>query len=279
MEMMVEVSVSAHDILLESSSSAGTVLTSEDLINIPGGVAAPPPVNAEMGRGMGQAQALTKSYTPEENTIAIQEWDPVTPYLNKIELAAPDQHLNIYLQQRNSYSDSPAFFLDCADLFLKRDQMAIGLRVLSNIAELQLENPAFLRILAHRLSELGEIDLSIGLFETVLKMRPEEPQSYRDLALVLSEQKEFKRAMELLNQVVMDRWDRFYKIEVIALMELNRIIPLARAEGIEEFPIDSRLVRLLDVDIRIVLTWDADMTDIDLWVTEPSGERHFINIP
>jgi uncharacterized protein YfaP (DUF2135 family) len=35
----------------------------------------------------------------------------------------------------------------------------------------------------------------------------------------------------------------------------------------------------LDVDIRVVLTWDADQTDIDLWVTEPSGEKAFYSAP
>jgi len=39
--------------------------------------------------------------------------------------------------------------------------------------------------------------------------------------------------------------------------------------------VDPRLIKLLDVDIRIVMTWHADMTDIDLWVTEPSGEKAF----
>ena len=29
------------------------------------------------------------------------------------------------------------------------------------------------------------------------------------------------------------------------------------------------------MDVRIILTWDADATDIDLWVIEPSGERAF----
>ena len=38
-------------------------------------------------------------------------------------------------------------------------------------------------------------------------------------------------------------------------------------------------VKLLDVDLRIVLTWDADMTDIDLWVTEPSGEKCYYSHP
>jgi Ca-activated chloride channel homolog len=32
---------------------------------------------------------------------------------------------------------------------------------------------------------------------------------------------------------------------------------------------------LFDVDARIVLGWDAEMTNIDLWVTEPSGEEAY----
>jgi uncharacterized protein YfaP (DUF2135 family) len=58
-------------------------------------------------------------------------------------------------------------------------------------------------------------------------------------------------------------------------MEINRLIPLARKAGVEAIPVDPRLVELLDVDLRIVLTWDADMTDMDLWVIEPSGEKAF----
>ena len=36
--------------------------------------------------------------------------------------------------------------------------------------------------------------------------------------------------------------------------------------------LELELVQLLDVDLRIVLTWDSDATDIDLRVTEPGGE-------
>jgi uncharacterized protein YfaP (DUF2135 family) len=31
----------------------------------------------------------------------------------------------------------------------------------------------------------------------------------------------------------------------------------------------------MPLDLRVVLTWDADNTDIDLWVTDPSGERAY----
>ena len=126
-------------------------------------------------------------------------------------------------------------------------------------------------------------------FEQVLDLRPDEPQSYRDLALTLARRAEeaakrapdairqdYARAIDLFVRVILTRWDnRFPEIEVIALEEVNRIIPKAKAAGVSEIPLDPRLIKLLDVDIRIVMTWHADNTDIDLWVTEPSGEKAF----
>lgn len=208
-----------------------------------------------------------------ESKIELRAWDPKTPYLDKLKKELPDQRYRAYLEQRREFSSSPAFFLDCAEFFFRLGNQSLGLQVLSNLAEMQLENAALLRIVAHRLAQLEQNELAIQMFESILKMRPEEPQSYRDLALVLAGQRKYERAMELLNHVVMNEWDRFDEIEVIALMELNRIIPQALFHGITKIPLDPRLIQLLDVDLRIVLTWNADATDIDLWVTEPSGEK------
>ncbi len=36
---------------------------------------------------------------------------------------------------------------------------------------------------------------------------------------------------------------------------------------------------LVASDLRVVLTWDATDCDVDLWVTEPSGERVFYSHP
>ena len=128
------------------------------------------------------------------------------------------------------------------------------------------------------------------MFERIAKLRPEEPQSHRDLALALSDRADgrtagttsagsaagdYARALELLNKVVMDDWDRFEGVQVVALMEANRIVAKLAATpnlGDVPVPLDARLRKLLDLDVRVVLTWDADATDIDLWVTEPSGE-------
>jgi Ca-activated chloride channel homolog len=209
--------------------------------------------------------------------IKVKPWNPDTPYLTALKTVSEGDRYRTYLEQRLKFSESPAFFLDCANFFQQCGQPAIALQVLSNIVELELENPALYRVAAHRLAQTGELELASLLFEQVLKMHPEEPQSYRDLALVLDQLEDFESASELLNRVVLGDWDRFQEIEVIALMELNRVLARAKRAGVTIPTVDRRLIKLLDVDVRIILTWDADMTDMDLWVTEPSGEQASYN--
>jgi hypothetical protein len=226
------------------------------------------------------------------SSIEIQPWDPDTPYLTALKDAGPDQGYAVYVKERSRYATSPAFFLDCADYFLRSERRAIGLRVLTGLLDLKLEDPRLLRVVAHRLRQLGELDLAIELFERVLRLRPEEPQSPRDLALALSDRgdagrtqkraakqisADYLRALELLNEVGLGEWDgRFPEIEVVALMDANRLIAVMKRDrlpGIDRVALDPRLRKLLDVDVRITLTWDTDETDMDLWVTEPTGEK------
>jgi tetratricopeptide (TPR) repeat protein len=226
--------------------------------------------------------------SPAGPQIAIKAWDPKTPYLAAIKAAAAARRYAVYLEQRAAHGAAPAFYLDCAHTFRRLRQPDLALRILSNLAELELENPALLRVLAHRLAQVGELDLSVTMFERVRKLRPEEPQSFRDLALVLERRADalrgrapqraradYTRALRLLGRVVMNKWQRFDEIEVIALTELNNILPKARRLGLRRLPVDERLVKHLVMDVRIVMTWDADMTDMDLHVVEPSGEEAY----
>ncbi|MBW2734848.1 MAG: hypothetical protein JRH20_20875 [Deltaproteobacteria bacterium] len=225
-------------------------------------------------------------------SITIKAWDPKTPYIAAIKAAPASKRYAVYLEQRKKHGAAPAFYLDCAHTFRRQKRAVIALRILSNLAELELENPALMRVLAHRLAQIGELDLSAQLFDAVRRLRPEEPQSFRDLALVLERRadktrakrqrgarqaakNDYKRALELLAKVVMQRWQRFNEIEVIALTELNNILPKARRVGLQQIPVDPRLVKHLNMDVRIVMTWDADNTDMDLHVVEPSNEKAY----
>jgi tetratricopeptide (TPR) repeat protein len=212
---------------------------------------------------------------PRAARIWVKPWDPNTAYLQALQQAKPAQRYAVYLSYRTEYGQSPAFYFDCADYFFSQGQRELGLRVLSNIVELELESPQLLRIVAYRLGQEGELALAIDLLEKVLRLRPEEPQSYRDLALLLARRHDYQRAIDLLYRVVLGDWDaRFAEIELTALLELNQLLAVAQQASIgPESEIDPHLCQLMDLDLRIVLGWDVDLTDIDLWVLEPSGEK------
>ena len=200
-----------------------------------------------------------------------------------IRSVAAGQAYSVYLQQRERYANSPSFILDCSDYFLTQNIPALGMRILSNLLEQGLDDVALMRIYGWRLQQAEFLDLAVEIFERVLKQREDEPQSHRDLALALVQRWEqygntddAERAMALFYAVIIRQWDVFPEIEIIALMEMNRLIHLAKKKDIV-IPerIDKRLLRHLDLDVRISMSWDADLTDVDLHVFEPSGEHAY----
>jgi tetratricopeptide (TPR) repeat protein len=207
--------------------------------------------------------------------IKLKKWNPKTPYLSKLKKAKSRDWYSTYLLERKENEGSSAFFLDVSDFFLEKKQPGLALRILSNVAEMELENPQLLRILGYRLMQIGRPKLAVAVFEEVLNMREEEPQSYRDLALALAADKQHQRAVDLLRQVVEGKWNgRFPEIELTALNEMNAILATC-GKKLEAGNLDKRLLKNLPVDVRVILTWDADNTDMDLWVTDPNGEKCF----
>lgn len=209
--------------------------------------------------------------------IEIKPWSPDTPYLKKIR-SAEDAYA-AYLKERKGNASSTAFYLDCADYFREEKKDArLALRILSNLAEMDYESAPLVRILAARLQQLGRFDLAVPLWEDVLAMRPEEPQSRRDLALAVSRQTpaDIGRAAALLWEVASRPWDgRFEGIGIIALHELNAILaacPKDQRPDLKSLAIPPAFLESPATGLRVVLTWDADATDIDLWVTDPAGE-------
>ena len=221
---------------------------------------------AKAGTGGGASDAT------EAGAITLQRWEPQAGYLDRLRRAEPGQRYAVYLEERVDHARQPGFLLDAAEFFFDQKDNELALRVLSNLAELELDDPALLRVLAHRLDQAGRPELAAPIFARVLELRPEEPQSYRDLALVCAEQKQYQRAVDLLWQVVEKPWDgRFPEIETLALTDLNAIAATC-GQPLDLSRVDPRLRRNLPVGLRAVLTWDADNCDIDLWVADPSGE-------
>lgn len=206
--------------------------------------------------------------------IALRPFQADSAYARRLREASEADRYAIYLDERPGQLNSTAFFMDAAEVFFEKGQTALAVRVLSNLAEMDLENRHILRILAYRLSQAGLHRLAIPLLERVRELAPDEPQSWRDLGLALAAAAQPQRALEMLWEVAAKPWDaRFADIDLIALAELNALA--ARNPGLDTARVDPRLLRNLPLDLRAVLSWDADNTDIDLWVTDPNGERAF----
>jgi tetratricopeptide (TPR) repeat protein len=131
----------------------------------------------------------------QRGQIILQPWDSAAPFLTEFD---PDQKADwyaIYLKNAQSYGASPGFYTDCSDFFWRNDEPALALRILSNLAEMRLDDATLLRVMAYRLARMHELDLAIETLEQALQLRPEEPQSYRDLALMLSERADRRTRM------------------------------------------------------------------------------------
>jgi Ca-activated chloride channel homolog len=247
---------------------------------------APPPMPAparELSAGLDAAReqradaarseprAMKKAAQPEpEIHIAVQAWTPDATDMRRLAQAAAGDRYAVYLDLRLVAPDSPAFYLDAAQVFAAHAQRALALRVLSNLAELRIEDRGLLRVLAYRLQEMGETGEAIRLLQRVAELAPDEPQSWRDLGLAQAAAGAWQPAIDALWTAASGTWDaRFGDVDVIALGELDAI---AATHRVDVSAVDPQLRRNLPLDVRVALAWDTDGTDIDLWVKDPHGE-------
>lgn len=208
-----------------------------------------------------------------KSTIDVKEWKPDVPYLKELEKTSARDFLSKYLSLKKAYADQPSFYIDVARFFFQQKEKQLAIQVLSNVAEMKLEEASLMRMLANQLMEAGEKELAVETYRDILKMREEEPQSYRDLALALNETGAYNEAVQLMYKLVLGTWHgRFTDVKSITLNEMNAIIS-AHPGRVDLSGIDPRLVFAMPVDVRIVISWNTDNSDMDLWVTDPRKEK------
>ncbi|RYG14575.1 MAG: DUF2135 domain-containing protein [Burkholderiales bacterium] len=268
----------ANALARREAESSSRVLAERPPSAPPAPVAAAP-ARMEARRDMASdlaAKAASADQASAQSTIALQGWTPDAPYFRRLRDASPSDLYRTYLDERATHQASSSFYLDAAGILLDRGQVELGLRVLSNLAEMNLENRQLLRLYAYRLQQARRADLAVPVFERVSELAPNEPQSWRDLGLALAESGQAQRGVNALWEVVSRPWNgRFAGVGMIALAELNAIAAQASAAGepLDLARVDTRLRRNLPLALRVVMAWDTDDTDIDMWVTDPNNER------
>ncbi len=215
---------------------------------------------------------------PGGGSFTILKADVDTKYLGELKAAAPANRYALYLQLRKDYLNTPLFYYHTAELFLGAGEKEIGLRILSNIAELNAENYELYKLMGYKLKELGEAEAACATFLKVLDWRPFEPQSYRDYGLALEDAGHYQQALDTLYLALTKNYDAriealYPGIEETLLPEINELIALHPTVNVSSLP--KKLLTNMPVDMRVVLNWNQNNTDIDLWVTDPDNERCF----
>ena len=232
--------------------------------------------NSAQQMEMAKPVARTLGYEPPQATMVLNAYDPDTPYLKVMEYTDPANAVETYYQLKKEYGQTPSFYVDVADYFFKKGDLAQAVLVVSNLAELNLEDAQLLRVLGYKLSFYKAYKDAIAVFRKVMAIREEEPQSYRDLGLALAEDKQYQEAVETLYKVVKNYWsDRFGDVQLVTMNDINSLI--ARHKEIKTNFMDKRLLKKEPVDIRVVLSWDTDNCDMDLWVTDPTDEKCYFS--
>ena len=188
-----------------------------------------------------------------------------------------------YLQLRDQYMGTPTFYFDVANFFFKRGDKQKALLILSAMADLQIENADLYKTISYKLREWGDVDNALYITGKVLKWRPMDPQSHRDYALVLQDKGRYNEALEELYGILIQSYsaeaaNRDDGIEEILVMEINNLIKLQK-NATAKVAVEKKLVADLPVNIRVVINWNSQNTDIDLWVTDPNGEKCFYSNP
>lgn len=171
------------------------------------------------------------------------------------------------------------------DVHMERGEKDEAERVYSAIVELLPGDADAQRALATLLKQRGDVAAARTRLEAALRSRTDDPRLLFELADVELRMGRTEEALARLTRVV-ETDSTPTAIRHPARQRLGQILAERRraAKAAGDTAAATALTAKLDAlgvsgglenDIRVYLTWDTDRTDVDLWVTTPSGEKVF----
>jgi tetratricopeptide (TPR) repeat protein len=219
---------------------------------------------------------LEETEARPKGKITLVDVESTAEYMKDFQnLQSADAIYQKYLENRSKHEKQVTYYFDISKLLFKKGNKELSLKVLSTLAELDLENEELYKTIYYLLKQRGHYDKELWITQKILEWRPFDAQSHRDHALALIDNKRPQEALNIYKSLLYQEFTdeismRDNGIEEILIMEINNI--LKQNKNVDGSKIDDRLKADLPVDIRVVINWNKDNTDIDLWVTDPKGE-------
>lgn len=218
-----------------------------------------------------RAEYLQADALWEEGATQLLSYGDGASYLERLRGVPHKKAYEVYRSEISRYWREPNFFLDTSYVLFEYGLPDLGLRVLSNLVELDPENKWILRTVAYRLMELGSPQARV-MCEKVLMLDEDDPQSYRDLAMICAQDGDVGRAIELLYFVATHTWGKEYDgVQLAALRDIGVV-----REGQEvQYEMEKIAPVLRDAppaDIRVMLAADRYNADLQLRLMDENGD-------
>lgn len=218
----------------------------------------------------------TKKKSTNDGVVQTKSWNPDRLYLKALASAPKEKQYDLYLELRKAQERNPSFYFDVAHFFYNQGDVKKALQIISNVADLGLENHQLYKTLTYTLREWKDYGDAVFTAKQVAKWREHEPQSLRDYALTLEDAGKYQKAFdELVNSLEVNYYGemsgQYEGVEDIILMDINRLI--SAHPNLKTGKLDKKYLAKMPVAIRIVMNWNLMDVDLDLHVIEPTGEE------
>ena len=238
-----------------------------------------------------RAAPLSKrtSHKKYQGSLVVKDRTPKEVYLNGLDFFKDkDEAYKFYIKQRESYKEVPHYYIDVADFFNRKfNENVYAKRILSNVAELDADSYELLRAFAYKLEERKENELALFIYKRVLELRPEDAQSYRDLALAYENvgacQEAFDLFLDIVNKKIYknNTHRRVFKgLNDIAAEEIKFLYKKYKKD-LDKKTIPKEYISegIEPVDLRVIVDWNHNDTDIDLHIIDPNLEECYYSHP
>ena len=227
-----------------------------------------------------QSKSKSSHTSTNEVAISVAKWQADAPYLKALEQVSADKIISTYRTLKLKFGTLPVFYMDVALWLHEKKAKELAVRVLSNLAELHPEVPELMRMHAYNLIQMQRYQEAIMPLMTVAQLLPYELTSYRDLANAWQLQAiktqaagDFKQALNYYIEALNAYTQNDISQALMMLHELNRLIYKANNHlEVNAIDLPKALLVNLPLDLFISIQWNKDATDVDLWVTEPTGQ-------
>jgi tetratricopeptide (TPR) repeat protein len=169
-----------------------------------------------------------------------------------------------YTKGRTKFKSIPEFFVRIGQIFQSKDP-EFSDRILMDLTEFNTINPATYSMLARTISEQGRLDLATQLLLKAVSISSTQSQTWRELGLMYAKAGMLKKAKDSYRKAIdPENLDRFESLRSLMEEEYMRLEYSSSAVDLELD--DSK-------DLKVILNWNSNYTDVDLHVIEPSGEE------